>query len=38
MRVLWDDPAFAIAWPPADCIVSACDRGHPDFSRAEVRA
>ena len=33
----WDDPAFAIAWPPAERIISVRDRGYPDFSLAEVR-
>jgi dTDP-4-dehydrorhamnose 3,5-epimerase len=29
--VRWDDPAFAIPWPPADRIISARDRAFPDF-------
>lgn len=30
--VRWDDPAFAIAWPPVEArIVSARDRAFPDF-------
>jgi dTDP-4-dehydrorhamnose 3,5-epimerase len=31
MGVRWDDPAFAIAWPRADPIVSDRDRSYPDF-------
>ncbi len=27
----FDDPAFGIRWPGADPILSARDRGHPDF-------
>jgi dTDP-4-dehydrorhamnose 3,5-epimerase len=27
----WNDPAFAIAWPLAEPILSARDRSHPDF-------
>ena len=27
----WDDPAFAIGWPLPSPIVSARDRGYPDF-------
>ena len=30
--VRWDDPAFAIDWPPADRIMSERDRSYPDFS------
>jgi dTDP-4-dehydrorhamnose 3,5-epimerase len=30
--VRWDDPAFAIMWPPADRIISERDRRYPDFS------
>jgi len=31
--VRWDDPAFAIAWPPADeRIISPRDRAHPDYT------
>ncbi len=29
--VRWDDPAFAIDWPPAERIISARDRHYPDF-------
>lgn len=29
--VRWDDPAFSIAWPPADRLMSERDRGYPDF-------
>ena len=29
--VRWDDPAFAIDWPPAERIISARDRDYPDF-------
>ena len=27
----WDDPAFGVAWPLADPIVSDRDRSWPDF-------
>jgi dTDP-4-dehydrorhamnose 3,5-epimerase len=30
--VRWNDPAFAIAWPPGDRIISDRDRTYPDFS------
>jgi dTDP-4-dehydrorhamnose 3,5-epimerase len=30
--VRWDDPAFAIAWPPAERIMSARDASYPDFT------
>ena len=30
--VRWDDPAFGIAWPPADRIIAERDRGYPDFT------
>jgi len=30
--VRWDDPAFAIPWPPADRIIADRDRQYPDFS------
>jgi dTDP-4-dehydrorhamnose 3,5-epimerase len=29
--VRWDDPAFGIAWPRPDAIVSDRDRSYPDF-------
>lgn len=29
--VRWDDPAFAIAWPLPPGVMSARDRGYPDF-------
>jgi dTDP-4-dehydrorhamnose 3,5-epimerase len=29
--VRWNDPAFAIAWPPAERIISERDRHYPDF-------
>lgn len=29
--VRWDDPAFGIAWPPADRTMSERDRTYPDF-------
>jgi dTDP-4-dehydrorhamnose 3,5-epimerase len=29
--VRWDDPAFGIAWPPAERIISEQDRSYPDF-------
>jgi dTDP-4-dehydrorhamnose 3,5-epimerase len=32
--VRWDDPAFAIQWPPAERTISARDRDYPDFSSA----
>jgi dTDP-4-dehydrorhamnose 3,5-epimerase len=28
----WNDPAFAIAWPLSDPILSLRDAGYPDFS------
>ncbi len=30
--VRWDDPAFAIPWPPAERIIIERDRNYPDFS------
>lgn len=30
--VRWDDPAFAIPWPPAERIISAKDWSYPDFA------
>lgn len=30
--VRWNDPAFAIDWPPAERIVSARDQTYPDFT------
>jgi dTDP-4-dehydrorhamnose 3,5-epimerase len=30
--VRWNDPAFGIAWPPAERIISERDRGYPDFA------
>ena len=32
--VRWDDPAFAIAWPPDDRIINDRDRGYSDFTDA----
>ena len=29
--VRWDDPAFAIPWPPADRLIGERDRAYPDF-------
>ena len=29
--VRWDDPAFAIPWPDDERVISARDRGYPDF-------
>jgi dTDP-4-dehydrorhamnose 3,5-epimerase len=29
--VRWDDPAFAIPWPPADRVIAERDRTYPDF-------
>jgi len=34
--VRWDDPAFAIPWPPADRIIADRDRRYPDFSDCYV--
>jgi dTDP-4-dehydrorhamnose 3,5-epimerase len=36
--VRWDDPAFAISWPPADRIIAERDRRYPDFSEHDVVA
>jgi dTDP-4-dehydrorhamnose 3,5-epimerase len=30
--VRWNDPAFAIAWPPDDRVISERDRSYPDFT------
>jgi dTDP-4-dehydrorhamnose 3,5-epimerase len=30
--VRWNDPAFAIEWPPGERIISARDRSYPDFA------
>ncbi|WP_067735599.1 dTDP-4-dehydrorhamnose 3,5-epimerase [Novosphingobium naphthalenivorans] len=35
--VRWDDPAFAIAWPFAPCVISARDAAYPDFTEEVVR-
>ena len=35
--VRWDDPAFGIAWPPAERLVSERDRGYPDFRPSHPR-
>jgi dTDP-4-dehydrorhamnose 3,5-epimerase len=35
--VRWDDPAFRIAWPPADRIISERDRTYPDFRPTRSR-
>ena len=32
--VRWDDPAFAIAWPPDDRTIIDRDRNYPDFKPA----
>jgi dTDP-4-dehydrorhamnose 3,5-epimerase len=29
--VRWDDPAFNVAWPRRPTVISARDRGYPDF-------
>ncbi|MGH7388531.1 MAG: dTDP-4-dehydrorhamnose 3,5-epimerase [Candidatus Rokuibacteriota bacterium] len=29
--IRWDDPRFAIRWPPAERTISARDRAYPDF-------
>jgi dTDP-4-dehydrorhamnose 3,5-epimerase len=34
--VRWDDPAFAIPWPPAERIMADRDRLYPDFSLEAV--
>jgi dTDP-4-dehydrorhamnose 3,5-epimerase len=31
--VRWNDPAFAIRWPPAERIMADRDRAYPDFCR-----
>jgi dTDP-4-dehydrorhamnose 3,5-epimerase len=31
--VRWDDPVFAIRWPPGERTLSARDRTYPDFRR-----
>ena len=36
--VRWDDPAFAIAWPPAERIIAERDRRYPDFRELDVVA
>lgn len=30
--VRWNDPAFAIAWPPDDRVINDRDRSYPDFT------
>ena len=30
--VRWDDPAFGIAWPPAERVITERDRSYPDFT------
>jgi dTDP-4-dehydrorhamnose 3,5-epimerase len=30
--IRWDDPAFGIAWPPADRIIIERDRNYPNFT------
>ena len=32
--VRWDDPAFGIAWPPAERTMTERDRTYPDFTGA----
>jgi len=34
--VRWDDPAFNIQWPIEPRVISAKDRGHPDFEPASA--
>jgi dTDP-4-dehydrorhamnose 3,5-epimerase len=35
----WDDPTFAIAWPPAEeRILAERDRSYPDFTPADAEA
>ena len=34
--VRWDDPAFGIAWPPDERMLSERDRSYPDFRRPPV--
>jgi dTDP-4-dehydrorhamnose 3,5-epimerase len=34
--VRWDDPAFGIAWPPDERMLSERDRGYPDFRRPPI--
>jgi dTDP-4-dehydrorhamnose 3,5-epimerase len=35
--VRWDDPFFAIAWPPAERrVISERDRSWPDFAAEPV--
>ena len=34
--VRWDDPAFGIAWPPDERMLSERDLGYPDFRRPPV--
>jgi dTDP-4-dehydrorhamnose 3,5-epimerase len=36
--VRWDDPAFAIPWPPADRIIAERGRRYPDFREHDVLA
>jgi dTDP-4-dehydrorhamnose 3,5-epimerase len=31
--VRWNDPAFGIAWPPGERIISERDRAYPDFGK-----
>jgi dTDP-4-dehydrorhamnose 3,5-epimerase len=31
--VRWDDPMFAVRWPEAPRVISARDKGYPDFQR-----
>ena len=35
--VRWNDAAFAITWPLAVSVISARDRGYPDFAGREPR-
>jgi dTDP-4-dehydrorhamnose 3,5-epimerase len=30
--IRWDDPAFGIAWPPAERTIIERDRSYPDFT------
>lgn len=31
--IRWDDPAFGIAWPPLDLVVSDKDKAYPPYGR-----
>ncbi|MCS6927204.1 MAG: dTDP-4-dehydrorhamnose 3,5-epimerase [Candidatus Binatia bacterium] len=36
--IRWNDPAFAIVWPPAERIISPRDQHYPDFVPEKERA